>query len=122
MRYLLIIILFFIVSCGTTKYIEIPVETTKTEYKDRLIYDSIYIKDSISNSIINDTIFTTKYKYIYKTKIEKDTINITDTITKTITIEKEKEINKLKTWQIVLMIMGGGSIALMLYKIKKLIL
>lgn len=122
MRYLLIIILFFIVSCGTTKYIEIPVETTKTEYKDRLIYDSIYIKDSISNSIINDTVFTTKYKYIYKTKIEKDTINITDTITKTITIEKEKEVNKLKTWQIVLMIMGGGSIALMLYKIKKLIL
>lgn len=122
MRYLLIIILFFIVSCGTTKYIEIPVETIKTEYKDRLIYDSIYIKDSISNSIINDTIFTTKYKYIYKTKIEKDTINITDTITKTITIDKEKEVNKLKTWQIMFMIMGGGSIALMLYKIKKLIL
>lgn len=122
MRYLLIIILFFIVSCGTTKYIEIPVETIKTEYRDKLVYDSIYIKDSISNLIRGDTVYITKYKYLYKTKIEKDTINKTDTITKTITIEKEKEVNKLKTWQIVLMIMGGGSIALMLYKIKKLIL
>ena len=122
MRYLLIIILFFIVSCGTTKYIEIPVETIKTEYRDKLVYDSIYIKDSISNLIRGDTVYITKYKYLYKTKIEKDTINKTDTITKTITIEKEKEVNKLKTWQIVLMIMGGGSIALMLYKIKNLIL
>lgn len=121
MRYLLIIILFFIVSCTTTKYIEVPVETIKTEYKDRLIYDSIYVKDSTSNSIKNDTIFNTKYKYIYKTRVEKDTINVTDTITKTITIEKEKEVNKLKNWQIVLMIIGGGSIALMLYKLKNLI-
>lgn len=122
MRYLLIIILFFIVSCTTTKYIEVPVETIKTEYKDRLIYDSIYVKDSTSNSIKNDTVFNTKYKYIYKTRVEKDTINVTDTITKTITIEKEKEVNKLKNWQIVLMIIGGGSIALMLYKLKNLII
>lgn len=122
MKKILILLLFLIASCTTTKYIEVPVETIKTEYKDRLIYDSIYVKDSTSNSIKNDTVFNTKYKYIYKTRVEKDTINVTDTITKTITIEKEKEVNKLKNWQIVLMIIGGGSIALMLYKLKNLII
>ena len=122
MKKILILLLFLIVSCTTTKYIEVPIETIKTEYKDRLIYDSIYVKDSTSNSIKNDTVFNIKYKYIYKTRIEKDTINVADTITKTITIEKEKEVNKLKNWQIVLMIIGGGSVALMLYKLKNLII
>lgn len=122
MKKILILLLFLIASCTTTKYIEVPVETIKTEYRDRLVYDSIYVRDSTSNSISNDTMFITKYKYIYKYKSEKDTINLTDTITKTITIEKEKEVNKLRNWQVVLMIIGGGSIALMLYKLKNLII
>lgn len=122
MKKILILLLFLIASCTTTKYIEVPVETIKTEYRDRLVYDSIYVRDSTSNSISNDTMFITKYKYIYKYKSEKDTINLTDTITKTITIEKEKEVNKLRNWQVVLMIIGGGSIALTLYKLKNLII
>lgn len=110
------------VSCTSTKYIEVPVESVKTEYRDKLVHDSVYVRDSISNTTRNDTVFNTKYKYIYRYKLVKDTVNLKDTITKTITIEKEKEVNKLNTWQLVLVIIGGGSIVLMLYKFKKLFL
>ena len=121
MKWLIVILTFVILSCGTTKYIEVPVETIKTEYRDRVLYDSIYIRDSIDTNIRNDTVYKTLYKYIYKEKKEKDTVNVTDTITKTITVENIKEVNKLKNWQIVLMIMGGGLIALLLYKLKSII-
>lgn len=118
MKKLLIILFILMVSCTSTKLIEVPVETIRTEYKNKILYDSIYVRDSISNTTKNDTVFTTYYKYIYKTKLEKDTVNLTDTITKVVTVDKVKEVNKLKMWQVVLMIIGGGSIALLLYKLK----
>lgn len=52
MRKLIIIIAIFIslcvASCTTTRYVEIPVENTKIEYVDKIKYDSIYLRDSIS--------------------------------------------------------------------------
>lgn len=118
----LLLLLLLVTSCTTTKYVEVPTETIKIEYKDKYLRDSIYIKDSTVSDIINDTVFKTKYRYIYKDRILKDTVNKIDTIVKSVIVEKEKEVNKLKTWQIVLMIMGGGSIVYILYKLKEKIL
>lgn len=118
----LLLLLLLITSCTTTKYVEVPKETIKIEYKDKYLRDSIYIKDSTVSDIINDTVFKTKYRYIYKDRILKDTVNKIDTIVKPVIVEKEKEVNKLKTWQIVLMIMGGGSIVYILYRLKEKIL
>lgn len=119
MKLLIIIISIFLASCATTKYVEVPVEKVKVEYKDKFVHDSIYIKDSIFIDKKNDTIFLNKYKYIIKEKLVTDTIVQRDTIPKTIRVETIKEVNKLKNWQIVLMIMGGGFIVLLLYKLKK---
>lgn len=44
-------------------------------------------------------------------------MNVTDTITTVKTVEVTKEINKLYTWQIVLMILGGSGIVLLIYKL-----
>jgi hypothetical protein len=112
---ILMVVLFY--SCTTTKYIEVPVDRVKTEYRDRTLIDTLIRNDSIVIREKGDTIFLEKYKYLYRTKEVRDTVNVTDTITTVKTVEVTKEINKLYTWQIVLMILGGSGIVLLIYKL-----
>ena len=104
-------------SCTTTKYVEVPVDRVKIEYKDRTKIDTLIQKDSVITQLKGDTIFLEKYKYLYKIKEVRDTVNRTDTITTVQTIEVEKKVNELKNWQIILMVLGGGFIMLCVYKI-----
>ena len=119
-KLLLAILLGIILSgCTATKYIEVPIDRVKIEYRNSISVDTIYRNDSTIIREKGDTIFLEKYKYIYKVKELRDTINITDTTTVTKPIEVIKEINKLYTWQIVLMVLGGVSIIILVYLIIK---
>ena len=114
--------LFFlttIVSCTTTKIVEVPIETIKTEYIEQVKYDSIYSKDSIYIMQKGDTIYNNKVQYLYKYKYLRDTINITDTIPKIVTVKDTQYVNQLYTWQKLLIVIGIGFI---LYWIIKLII
>ena len=115
----LLLFLTTIISCTTTKIVEVPVETIKTEYIEQVKYDSIYSKDSIYIIQKGDTIYNNKVQYLYKYKYLRDTINITDTIPKIITVKDTQYINQLYTWQKLLIIIGIGFI---LYWIVKLII
>ena len=113
-----LLFLTIVISCKTTtKVVEIPVETIKTEYIEQIKYDSIYHKDSIYIMQKGDTIYNNKVQYLYKYKYLRDTINITDTIPKIITIKDTQYRNQLYTWQKLLIIVGIGFI---LYWIVKL--
>lgn len=112
---ILVVILFY--GCTTTKYIEVPVDRVKIEYRDRTLIDTLIRNDSIVIREKDDTVFLEKYKYLYRIKEVRDTVNITDTITTVKTVEVTKEVNKLYTWQIVLMILGGSGIVLLIYKL-----
>ena len=106
-------LLFFlatIISCTTTKIVEVPVETIKTEYIEQVKYDSIYSKDSIYIIQKGDTIYNNKVQYLYKYKYLRDTINITDTIPKIVTVKDIQYINQLYTWQKILIVIGIGFI------------
>ena len=119
---ILILILGIIVSCcKSTKYIEVPVDRVKIEYRNSVSIDTIYRNDSTIIRESGDTVFLEKYKYIYKVKELKDTVNITDTITVVNTVEVTKEVNKLYNWQVGLMVLGGAAIALGGYKLIKFI-
>ena len=119
---ILILILGIIVSCcKSTKYIEVPVDRVKIEYRNSVSVDTIYRSDSTIIRENGDTVFLEKYKYIYKVKELKDTVNITDTITVVNTVEVTKEVNKLYNWQVGLMVLGGAAIALGGYKLIKFI-
>lgn len=115
----LLLFLTTIISCTTTKVVEVPVETIKTEYIEQVKYDSIYSKDSIYIMQKGDTIYNNKIQYLYKYKYLRDTINITDTIPKIVTVKDTQYINQLYTWQKLLMIIGIGFI---LYWIIKLVI
>jgi len=94
-----------------TKYVHVPIETIQKEkeYVDRWHRDSIHVKDSIIINKSGDTIYIEKYKYIYKDKLVKDSIFITDSIKVDIPypVEVVKEVNHLHNWQIILMCLGG---------------
>ena len=115
----LLLFLTTIVSCTTTKIIEVPVETIKTEYIKQVKYDSIYSKDSIYIIQKGDTIYNNKVQYLSKYKYLRDTINITDTIPKIVTVKDTQYINQLYTWQKLLIVIGIGFI---LYWIIKLVI
>lgn len=114
---LLIIFIFLFISCTSTKLVEVPVDKVRIEYRDRLKIDTIIRQDSTIIKNKGDTVFLEKYKYIYKIKERRDTINLTDTITVVQKVEIKEEVNHLHNWQIILMIVGGSTIALGLYKL-----
>lgn len=118
-HFIIICTLISLIGCTTTKYVEVPIEKTKIEYKDRLSIDTVIQHDSTIITMLGDTVYLEKYKYIYKVKELRDTINITDTTTVTKPIEVVKEINKLYIWQIILMVLGGISIIILVYLIIK---
>ena len=115
----LLLFLTTIISCTTTKIVEVPVETIKTEYIEQVKYDSIYSKDSIYIMQKGDTIYNNKVQYLYKYKYLRDTINITDTIPKIVTVKDTQYVNQLYTWQKILIVIGIGFI---LYWIIKLVI
>lgn len=120
-KLLLIFLVFIAISCGTTKVIEVPVDRVRTEYIDRHSIDTVIKNDSIIIRDKGDTVFLEKYKYLYKYVNRTDTVLKTDTITKVQTVEVIKEVNKVKNWQITLMVIGGTGIGVCLFKIYKLI-
>lgn len=126
MRNLLIAILIFIVvSCTTTKYVDRPVlvETVRTEYVNQLYKDSIFVHDSIDRFISGDTVYQYKYKYIYKYFNRTDTVVKTDSIEVPVEIKttEVKEVNRIKGYQSFLMCFGFVFILILVYKVIKFI-
>lgn len=120
-KLLLAILLGILLSgCAATKYVEVPVDKVKVEYRDRVSVDTLYRNDSTIIREKGDTVFLEKYKYLYKVKELRDTVNVTDTITVVKTVEVTKEVNKLHNWQVCLMILVGAAIALGGYKLIKI--
>lgn len=89
------------IGCGT-RIQYVPVESVKTEYKDRLQRDSIYFRDSIFMREKGDTVFLDRWRYIYKDRLITDTLIVSDTIRVPYPVEKE-----LTQWQQTKMDVGG---------------
>ena len=96
--FILILLLCLCNSCSTIKYI--PVETVKTEYHNNYLRDSIFRYDSIFVKEKGDTVFMERYRYLYRDKIVRDSIFVSDTIRIPYPVEVTKEVKKpLSGWQ-----------------------
>ena len=85
-------------SCKTVQYV--PVETVKTEYRDNFVRDSIVRYDSIFVKEKGDTLILERYRYLYRNKIVRDSIFVSDTIRVPYPIEVIREVTKpLSDWQ-----------------------
>ena len=141
--WLFIIVTLALTSCRTVKYIDrtvvdsteiaVPITNTKIEYRNRFLYDSIYVHDSVFTLIKGDTVYISKNKetnhLVNKTNtiVKTDTIKVPVEITKTVTKTETsvKEVNKLYWWQKILMSIGGIVFVLIIIyivlKIKKFV-
>lgn len=106
----IVLLLAAMIGCKT-KTVYVPVEKWQTEIEmlDRWHRDSVYIHDSIFVAHKGDTIFLEKYKYIYRDKVVRDSIYKTDSIHVEVPypVIETREVNRLHTWQIILMCLGG---------------
>ena len=94
-------------ACTTIKEIPVEVPIVKTEYVNIHTVDTIYKNKIVHIKEKGDTVYINEKEYLYKYKSVTDTIFKTDTITKVKYVEVEVEVNKLKDWQIILMVLGG---------------
>lgn len=111
-------IMFSFIGCTTTKYV--PIESVRTEYINKVEKDTVIINNDRLIKEKEDTIYIVNTKYVYKTKNKTDTILRIDTIPIIQEVEVIKEVNKLKDWQVVLMVLGGGMVAVIGYKVIRL--
>lgn len=111
-------IMFSFIGCTTTKYV--PIESVRTEYINKVEKDTVIINNDRLIKEKGDTIYIVNTKYVYKTKNKIDTILRIDTIPIIQEVEVIKEVNKLKDWQVILMVLGGGMVAVIGYKVIRL--
>lgn len=107
-------IMFSFIGCTTTKYV--PIESVRTEYINKVEKDTVIINNDRLIKEKGDTVYIVNTKYVYKTKTEIDTILRIDTIPIIQEVEVIEEVNKLKDWQVILMVLGGGMVAVIGYK------
>lgn len=104
----LIFLAAILYSCKSIQYV--PVETTKrdTTYLSQTKIDSIYHRDSIYVEHKGDTVYLSKYKYLYKYIEKRDTLwhEKTDTIQVAYPVEAQ-----LSKWQKIKINMGEYLIA-----------
>lgn len=75
---LFIVFLFLMmISCKTKdpKLIYVPIESVKTEWRDRFVKDSIHTRDSVIVIKDGDTIKIRETRYVYQKKIVRDSID-----------------------------------------------
>jgi hypothetical protein len=111
-------IMFSFIGCTTTKYV--PIESVRTEYINKVEKDTVIINNDRVIKEKGDTIYIVNTKYVYKTKNKIDTILRIDTIPIIQEVEVIREVNRLKDWQIILMVLGGGMVAVIGYKVIRL--
>ena len=120
---LMIVLVFIVCACTSTRMVEVPVETIRTELIRDIQYDSVYVKDSIDRWVKGDTVYLYKEHTLYRYRDRTDTIVVTDTITKVVKVDVVKEVktNKLHWWQETLMWLGGVlSLIVLMIVIRKL--
>lgn len=93
-------LLFLLFTSCKSKIQYVPVESVRTEYKDKYLRDSIYLKELVRIYQRGDTVFKDSVVYKYKDKIKNDSIFIRDTIRVPYPVKGDTiEVNKLKWYQ-----------------------
>lgn len=115
------------IGCRTIEYY--PVETVRTDtvYVNRLMVDSVLVRDSVHVVEKGDTVTEYRYKYVYRYKDRIDTLYVSRRDTVSVPYPVEKELTK---WQTVKVNYGGWAMFLvfafilvvvgrMVYKLRK---
>jgi hypothetical protein len=100
-----------LVLTGCTRTVYVPAETVRTEFRNTLSRDSVFVLDSVFVRTAGDTTELERYRYVYRNKELVDTLMLSDTIRIPYPVETVRNINALKNWQIGLMLIGAAALA-----------
>jgi N-acetylmuramoyl-L-alanine amidase len=103
----LLLCLFLALSGCKSNTVYVPVESVRTEYRDRLQRDSIHLYDSVFVKLKGDTIWLEKYKYIYCDRLRTDTVAQSDTIAIPYPVVETREVKIYPRWLVVLACIGS---------------
>ena len=126
--YIIIILLTpAIWSCRSVRYV--PVETVKHDsvYFNKVVRDSIHVKDSVYVRDKGDTLYVERWKYLYRDKVRVDTMVSVRVDTLAVPYPVEKRLTR---WEQFRLDVGGYAIfavvvtiliavGYMIYKLKK---
>lgn len=106
-----IFILLCLIGCKSIQYVPVETVLRDTTYIAQTKIDSVYQRDSVYIEAKGDTIYKTKYKYLYKLIQRHDTLwrQQTDTITQIKTVEA-----RLTKWQKFKMTLGNTFIVVLI--------
>ena len=94
-----LMLLFFVCSCKTTEYVEVPVVHTEYVYKESkdtaYVRDSVYIKEVQKGDTVRITEYRDRYRFRYITSV--DTVVVLDSITVEVPYEVVK-VDHQQTW------------------------
>lgn len=112
-KLLIITLGFLLVGCSTIREVPVKEIVAKIEYRDKILIDSIYQRDSVFIYNKNDTVYMNKYIYKYRDRILSDTIHIFQTDSIQVPVEVIKEVNKTSKSQRVLIGIGISAIVIL---------
>lgn len=101
MRYGAGILIFAVVlatgSCTTVRYVPVPERHTDTVRVTTVRHDSIYVHDSVSVSERGDTVFVTRYRYIGRDRLVRDTVyqSLRDSISVPVSVDVESGVRRI---------------------------
>ena len=111
----IVVILFISLAMSSCRTVYVPVESVRTEYRDRTLHDSIHVQDSVYLREQGDTVFMDKWHTKYVERLRVDSIHVRDTVQVPYPVEVIKEVEKeLSWWQRVKMDVGGLAIGALL--------
>lgn len=97
MRFVLSALLLLLVGCKVHEAATIDHKSTSTHI-ERVLVDSVALRDSIIIRETCDTIFFTKYRTLYKERLRIDTVIKCDTIYAERVIAVQEKNNKTVLW------------------------
>jgi hypothetical protein len=116
MAYVVAVVVLLVMLCSCTRQVYVPVESVRTEYRDREIYKAVTdtVRDTRIVWLKGDTVIDVREKERVLRVEVRDTcyVQLTDTIREPYPVEKP-----LSKWQQVKMDFGGmaiGAIAIMI--------
>jgi len=104
-RLLAVLAALICTACGTTRVEYVPVEKVRTEYRDVMRMDSVFIRDSVTVTTKGDTVMRDRWRTEYRDRWRRDTITRTDTVPMPIPVER-----KLSRWEQTKMDYGGHAL------------
>lgn len=102
------LLLAALASCGSVRYV--PVERVRLDsvYLNKVMRDSVYLRDSVYVVDRGDTVTVFRYRYLFRDKVRTDTAFVTrrDSVAVPYPVERS-----LSAWQKAKMELGGWAMA-----------